>query len=55
MKKFPGNLLKNLEKSWNFVSPKKVGTLVIKGTVVPDSVADPGFYGNWTEGEDARP
>ena len=23
MKKAPGNLLKNLEKSWNFVSPKK--------------------------------
>ena len=22
-KKFTGNLLKNLEKSWNFVSPKK--------------------------------
>ena len=28
MKKIPGNLLKYLEKSWNFVSPKKVGTLV---------------------------
>ena len=27
MKKIPGNLLKYLEK-WNFVSPKKVGTLV---------------------------
>ena len=23
MKKIPGNLLKNLEISWNFVSPKK--------------------------------
>ena len=23
MKKIPGNLLKTLEKSWNFVSPKK--------------------------------
>ena len=23
MKKIPGNLLKYLEKSWNFVSPKK--------------------------------
>ena len=27
MKNIPGNLLKNLEKSWNFVSPEKVGTL----------------------------
>ena len=23
LKKIPGNLLKSLEKSWNFVSPKK--------------------------------
>ena len=23
MEKIPGNLVKNLEKSWNFVSPKK--------------------------------
>ena len=29
MKKLPGNLLKNLEISWNFVSPQKVGTLLI--------------------------
>ena len=27
MKKIPGNLLKNLEKSWNFCRSKKVGTL----------------------------
>ena len=31
MKKIPGNLLKNLEKSWimEFCQPKKVGTLFV--------------------------
>ena len=33
MKIIPGNLFKNLEISWNFVTVEKIGTLILVGSV----------------------
>ena len=48
MEKIPGNLLKNLEISWNFVSPKKwepfhstSKTYAEKSSIGPAELVDP--------------